>query len=96
MKLASLRHFYNLKKVKQFFNVFDNNGVIETMFIYSQGLVPWTTITNLPPRFGPQYELEQAHNSVLATLQSTNIFLYLPLCSIRDMNWLTNLKIYSE
>lgn len=44
--------------------------------LYSQCLVPWITITNLSPRFGPQYKPEQAGNCVLATLQSTDIFIY--------------------
>lgn len=63
--------------------------------LYSQGLFPWTTITSLSPRFVPQYKLEQVSDCVLSILQSSSIFIYLSLCSIKDLNWLTNLKINS-
>ena len=63
--------------------------------LYSQVLLPWTTITNLSQRFDPQHKLEQVADCILATTQNTNIFIYLPLCSIKDLDWLTNLKIKS-
>lgn len=64
--------------------------------LYSQGLCPWTTITHLSPRFDPQYKPEQASDSVLPILQNTSVFIYLSLCSIKDLNWLIHLKIISE
>lgn len=64
--------------------------------LYSQGLGPWITITNLSPRFDPQYKPEQASDRILPILQNTSVFMYLPLCSIKDLNWLINLKIHNE
>ena len=61
-----------------------------------QGLVTWIIITSVSLRCGLQYEREQASDCALATLRSTNKFIYLPFRSINDLNWLTNLRTNSE
>lgn len=64
--------------------------------LYSQGWVLFTTITNLSPGFGSQYQLEQVVTVFLPHCRGANVFIYFPLCSIKDLSWLMNLKINSD